>query len=88
MGTLEALNTTIKGGVAPGGIWRTAEAPWAVIWATAISIFTFGWKKILVMLLPLKVWDSLCSTSFTDVVRLRSNTVAIRCSMSSALRPA
>ena len=62
-------------------------APCAVTCATAISIFTLGWKKILTMLRPFTVCDSMCSMSLTVVVRLRSNCVVMRSSISSAFRP-
>jgi hypothetical protein len=61
-----------RGGVVPGGIDRRTVCATAVIWATAASTFTRGWKKVLTTEMPASVWDSMCSTSLTVVGNTRS----------------
>jgi hypothetical protein len=55
--------------------------------ATAASIFAPGWKKTLMMEMPLTDCDSICSMSFTAVVIARSLMVVKRFSISSGLVP-
>ena len=43
-----------------------------VTWAVAVRISTLGWKNILMMPMPYMDWLSICSISFTVVVRMRS----------------
>ncbi len=43
-GTLAALYWMISGGKMPGGSTRTICCAWALTWAIAPSICTFGWK--------------------------------------------
>ncbi len=78
MGTLEALYWMMKGGVDPGGRARNCTWLIAVTWAIAWPIFTLGWKKILMMLVPTNDCDSMWSMSFTVVVKPRSALVAMR----------
>ena len=53
----------MSGGWVPGGIWRMEVCETAVICAIGDVHFAPGWKKILVMLVPLTVCDSMCSMS-------------------------
>ena len=39
----------MKGGVVPGGSWRSCTWLMAVTWATALAMLTWGWKKILMI---------------------------------------
>ena len=45
MGTLEALNSRICGGVMPAGSAFSTVCEAAVTCASAALMFTFGWKK-------------------------------------------
>ncbi len=71
-GTLEALYWMMNGGVEPGGRLRNCTWQIAVTWATALPMFTCGWKKILMTPMPLSDCDSMCSMSLTVVVMPRS----------------
>ena len=62
----------MNGGVVPGGIERMAACEIAVTCAVAASIFAPGWKKIFNTAMPVSDWLSMCSMSFTVVVRKRS----------------
>ena len=77
----------MNAGAVPGGIWRVVVCATAVNSAIASSTRAPGWKKILVMLRPFMVWDSMCSMSLTVVVSERSYWVPMRSSMSSAGSP-
>ena len=87
IGTFDALNCRINGGVVPGGRIRSIVWLIAVTCATAASIFAPGWKKTLITEMPLNDCDSICSISFTVVVIARSLTVVNRFSISSGLVP-
>ncbi len=58
-----------------------------VTWATALPIFTCGWKKILMMAMPLSDCDSMCSMSLTVVVMPRSLLKTMRVDISCAESP-
>ena len=60
MGTLDALYWITKGGVIPGGRSLSTDCEVAVISATAASTLEPGCKKILMMLIPVIVCDSMC----------------------------
>src|ERR1019366_7840075 len=77
----------MNGGVVPGGSWRSCTWEMAVTWATAAPIFTWGWKKTLIMATPLSDCDSMCSTSLTVVVMARSLLNTMRVDISWADRP-
>ena len=87
MGTLEALYWMMNGGVVPGGKQRNCTWLMAVTWATALPMFTCGWKKILMIPMPLSDCDSMCSMSLTVVVMPRSLLETMRLAISCAERP-
>ncbi len=75
------------GGVMPWGMFFTTVCEPAVIWAVAVRMSTFGWKKMRSTPIPAMEVDSMCSTSLTRVETVRSNGVITRPPMSSADRP-
>ena len=77
----------MNGGVAPGGRLRNCTWQIAVTWATALPMFTCGWKKILMTEMPLSDCDSMCSMSLTAIVKPRSLLKAMRVDISCAERP-
>src|SRR5437660_12721568 len=87
MGTLDAENCRINGGVVPVGNTRRIVWLIAVTCATAASIRTPGWKKTLITEIPDTDCDSMCSMSLTVVVMARSLMVVKRFSISSGLVP-
>ena len=86
-GMLEAEYLITSGGVIPGGSWRSWVCPIATTWASAVWMLAFGWKKTLMIAMPLSEVDSMCSMSLTVVVRLRSFCAAIRWPISSPAAP-
>src|SRR3569832_2550395 len=87
MGTLEALYWMISGGVVPGGSCRSCVWAMAVTCATALAMFTFGWMKILMTLMFVSDWDSMCSMLLTVVVSERSLWTMIRFAICSGEKP-
>ncbi len=77
----------MSGGCVPGGSPRSRVCDMAVICAFAVWRLAVGCKYTLMMVVPLMVVDSMCWMLSTVVVRVRSNTVVIRPSISSGLRP-
>src|SRR6267378_206056 len=62
----------IKGGVVPCGNCLSCVWELAVIWATALSILTPGWKNTFTTAIPYSDCDSTCWMLSTTVVMLRS----------------
>ena len=87
IGTLDALNRRMNGGVMPGGSTRSTVWETAVTWETAASMLVPGWKNTLMTAMPFSDWDSMCSIPATVVVMARSSIVTMRRSMSSGPRP-
>src|SRR5947209_12448680 len=87
MGTFDAENCKMNGGVVPVGSTRRIVWLIAVTCATAASIRTPGWKKTLMTEIPETDCDSICSMSLTVVVMARSLIVVKRFSISSGLVP-
>jgi hypothetical protein len=83
----EAEYLMISGGVVPGGSWRTCVCEIATTCASAVWMFAFGWKKILMTDTPESDVDSMCSMSLTVVVRLRSVCPVRRLPISCGERP-
>ena len=77
----------MKGGIEPGGRERNCTWQMAVTWATATPMLTVGWKKILMIAMPLSDCDSMCSMSLTVVVMPRSLLETMRVAIWSAERP-
>ena len=75
---LEAEYLITSGGVMPGGSWRNWACSIATTCAIAVWMLAVGWKKILMIAMPLSDCDSMCSMSLTVVVRLRSFWAEIR----------
>jgi hypothetical protein len=71
-GMLEAEYLITRGGVMPGGNWRTCGCMAATTWAMAVWMLALGWKNTLMTVMPGSEVDSICSMSFTVVVRPRS----------------
>ena len=86
-GTVAASNLRILPGNIPGGMLRMELFICETTCATAISTWTFGWKKILMTAMLLYDCDSMCSMSFTFEVRFLSKFVTTRFSISSGDRP-
>ncbi len=82
-GTVEALKLMISGGWMPTGNWRTASPEAATTCAFAVSMLAPGCRKIFTTSMPLYVVDSMCWMLSTSVVRIFSNGVVIRPSISS-----
>ncbi len=76
-----------NGGLIPGGSCRRTLCEMDEIWAIAASTLTPGWKNVFTTATPRSEFDSMCSTSFTVVVIVRSNGVTIRDAISSADNP-
>src|SRR5882672_3500231 len=77
-GMLEAEYLMISGGVIPGGSWRICVCSIATVCAIAVWMLAFGWKNTLMIAMPGRVCDSMCSMSETVVVRLRSLVAVMR----------
>src|ERR1700733_822272 len=87
MGTLDAVQVMIKGGVVPGGNWRNWVCDTAVICAMAVAIVTLGWKYTFTTATPTSDCDSIWSILSTVVVSVRSVRVTMRLAISTAERP-
>jgi hypothetical protein len=86
-GRLEAEYWMMRGGVAPGGSCRRSVCAIATTWASAVWMLALGWKNTLITATPASEVDSMCSMSFTVVVRLRSVCPVTRCPISCADSP-
>ena len=86
-GMLDAEYLITSGGVMPGGSWRTCVCSAATTCAIAVWMLAFGWKKILMIVMPASDCDSMCSMSLTVVVRPRSFCAAMRWPISCAGSP-
>ena len=71
----------------PGGAKRSIVCDTPVICAKDSSSLTFGWKKYFTTEVPLRFWDSVCSTSLTMVCAVRSLCSTRRVAISSGERP-
>ena len=86
-GMLDAEYLMMRGGVTPGGSWRSSVCEIATTWASAVWMLAVGWKNTLTTVTLCSDVDSMCSMSLTVVVRLRSLAAAIRWPISCAGRP-
>ena len=60
-----------RGGLTPGGSWRSTAPETAVTCAVAVRMSVPGWKKIFTIPMPCSDWLSRCSMSLTMVVSPR-----------------
>jgi hypothetical protein len=77
----------MKGGVVPGGDWRSCVCDTPVICANDSSSLAPGWKKYFTTAMLLSDCDSVCSTSLTVVCAVRSLKRMMRVAISSGCRP-
>src|ERR1017187_9780934 len=77
----------MEGGVMPVGSECSTDCEAAASCATAASTLAFGWKKSLMMERPGNDCDSICSISFTDVVKDRSQRMVTTSAISSGEMP-
>jgi hypothetical protein len=87
MGTLEALNRMMAGGVMPVGSECSTDCEEAASWATAASTLALGWKKTRITPMPGSDSDSMCSMSLTWVVKARSERTVMTSAISSGETP-
>ena len=71
----------------PWGSECSTDCELAASCATAASILALGWKKILMIAMPGSDCDSMCSMSFTEVVKARSQRMVMTSAISSGEMP-